>query len=214
MSVGSDVRGRGQRLPRSARRAQLLAAAQDAFVSSGYHAAAMDDIADRAGVSKPVLYQHFPGKRELYLALLDDRANELETAVRTAVASEGDNKSRVFATVAAYFDFVAKEGSAFRLLFESDLIHDEVVNARIEGALGRCGQAFADAIIADTKMARDEALILGMAFTGMAQVTARKWLAQDTTLTQQDAVRLVGRLSWRGLGGFPRSVDGEHEGTS
>jgi AcrR family transcriptional regulator len=67
----SDTKGRGVRLPRSARRAQLLEAAQEVFVESGYHAAAMDEIADRAGVSKPVLYQHFPGKLDLYLALLD-----------------------------------------------------------------------------------------------------------------------------------------------
>src|SRR5690606_32411520 len=56
--------GRPVRLPRMARRAQLLAAAQEVFVAQGYHAAAMDDIADRAGVSKPVLYQHFPSKLE------------------------------------------------------------------------------------------------------------------------------------------------------
>ena len=62
---------RGQRMPRSERRAQLLEAAQAVFVAQGYHAAAMDEIADRAGVSKPVLYQHFPGKLDLYLALLD-----------------------------------------------------------------------------------------------------------------------------------------------
>jgi len=62
------ARPRGTRLPRRARRNQLLGAAQEVFVAQGYHAAAMDDIADRAGVSKPVLYQHFPGKLELYLA--------------------------------------------------------------------------------------------------------------------------------------------------
>ncbi len=67
---------RGGRLPRSARRKQLLGAAQEVFVAQGYHAAAMDDIADRAGVSKPVLYQHFPGKLELYLALLDEHADD------------------------------------------------------------------------------------------------------------------------------------------
>ena len=61
---------RGSRLPRQARRKQLLSAAQAVFVASGYHAAAMDDIAERAGVSKPVLYQHFPGKMELYLSLI------------------------------------------------------------------------------------------------------------------------------------------------
>ena len=54
--------GRGGRLPRVARRRQLLAAAQEVFVAQGYHGAAMDDIAERAGVSKPVLYQHFPGQ--------------------------------------------------------------------------------------------------------------------------------------------------------
>lgn len=49
-----------QRMPRDQRRAQLLSAAREVFVSQGYHSAAMDEIAERAGVSKPVLYQHFP----------------------------------------------------------------------------------------------------------------------------------------------------------
>ena len=73
-----DLSARGLRLPRVARRAQLLQAAHDVFVANGYHAAAMDEIADRAGVSKPVLYQHFPGKLDLYLALLDRVGTALE----------------------------------------------------------------------------------------------------------------------------------------
>ena len=60
------------RMTRPARRAQLLGAAQEVFVDRGYHATLMDDIAERAGVSKPVLYQHFPGKLELYVALLEE----------------------------------------------------------------------------------------------------------------------------------------------
>src|SRR5437660_9268035 len=75
-TVQGAVAGRGVRLPRTARRAQLLAAAQDVFVANGYHAAAMDEIAERSGVSKPVLYQHFPGKLELYLALLETHVDE------------------------------------------------------------------------------------------------------------------------------------------
>ena len=67
----ADQRPRGGRMPRRERRAQLLDSALEVFVAQGYHAAAMDDIAERAGVSKPVLYQHFPGKLDLYLALLD-----------------------------------------------------------------------------------------------------------------------------------------------
>src|SRR5690606_15493225 len=65
------------RLPRAARREQLLATAQEVFVESGYHATSMDDIADRAGVSKPVLYQHFDGKLELYLGLLETQSDQL-----------------------------------------------------------------------------------------------------------------------------------------
>jgi AcrR family transcriptional regulator len=68
---GSTATGRPTRLPRSARRKQLLAAAQDVFVAQGYHSAAMDDIAERAGVSKPVLLQIFEVKIEVFLSLLE-----------------------------------------------------------------------------------------------------------------------------------------------
>ncbi|HRW18851.1 MAG TPA: TetR/AcrR family transcriptional regulator [Dermatophilaceae bacterium] len=207
-SVRSAVglsRARGTRLPRSARRAQLLQAAQAAFVEHGYHAAAMDDIADRAGVSKPVLYQHFPGKLELYMALLEQRATDLEREVRAALESTSDNKARVFATVRAYFAFVEREGSAFRLLFESDLINDDAVSSRIDRALQAVALAFADAIVGDTGMARDDALVLATALTGMAQVSARAALVSD--YDSERASRLVGQLAWRGLGGFPKSGD-------
>src|SRR3712207_1181194 len=86
---------RTSRLPRGARRMQLLQAAQDVFVAQGFHAAAMDDIADRAGVSKPVLYQHFPGKRELYLALLEQHVDELGERVGAAMGGTDDNRARV-----------------------------------------------------------------------------------------------------------------------
>ena len=104
--TASPARPRGGRLPRPERRAQLLASALEVFVAQGFHAAAMDDIAERAGVSKPVLYQHFPGKLDLYLALLDHHRGLLEQAVRDALASTQDNKQRVIACVAAYFEFV------------------------------------------------------------------------------------------------------------
>ena len=76
LTVSPQAKSGSTRLPRPARRLQLLGAARDVFVAQGYHAAAMDEIAERAGVSKPVLYQHFPGKLELYLALLDESAEE------------------------------------------------------------------------------------------------------------------------------------------
>src|SRR4051812_23578243 len=121
MSETVQQPGRGARLPRTARRAQLLAAAQDVFAANGYPAAPMGEIAERAGVSKPVLYQHFPGKLELYMALLQTHADELINRVTGAMESTTDNKQRVQAAVRAYFDFVDSEGEAFRLVFQSDI---------------------------------------------------------------------------------------------
>src|SRR5207247_3126255 len=135
---GAQTAGRPVRLPRSARRKQLLAAAQEVFVAQGYHGAAMDDIAERAGVSKPVLYQHFPGKLELYLALIDAHTDALVATIRNALAATDDNQERVHAVLAAYFDFIdGATGSgpgAFRLIFETDLGNEPAVRERVERA--------------------------------------------------------------------------------
>ena len=85
---------RGNRLPRDERRGQLLGSASQVFVDRGYHAASMDEIADRAGVSKPVLYQHFSSKLELYLAVLAQHVDNLVSGVRQALRTTTDNRQR------------------------------------------------------------------------------------------------------------------------
>ena len=105
----------------------MLRAAREVFVAQGYHTAGMDDIAVRAGVSKPVLYQHFPGKLELYLALLDQSCDTIIDACREALESTDDNKQRVVATMHVFYDYVANAQGAFRLVFESDLTKAEQV---------------------------------------------------------------------------------------
>ncbi|MGH3492212.1 MAG: TetR/AcrR family transcriptional regulator [Sciscionella sp.] len=195
---------RGSRLPRSARRAQLLAAAQDVFVANGYHAAGMDEIADRAGVSKPVLYQHFPGKLELYMALLDRHVDELTERVRSAMRSTTDNKLRVQGAVRAYFDFVAHEGQAFRMVFESDLRGEPVVQDAVERAVSASVDAIAETITADAGLDADRARLLAVGLVGMSEVTARFWLRSDSEIDKQEAVALLSTLAWRGIGaGFP-----------
>jgi AcrR family transcriptional regulator len=201
-----DARPRGTRLPRMARRRQLLGAAQEVFVAQGYHAAAMDEIAERAGVSKPVLYQHFPGKLELYLALLDEHAENLVQRVREALASTPDNKLRVERTMEAFYDFVAGEGEAFRLVFESDLRNVAPVRARVDRTNQQCAEMIAQVIQEDTGVSSDEAHLLGMGLVGMAEVSARYWLSQHGTISQDRAEHLISRLSWRGIGAFPRTT--------
>jgi AcrR family transcriptional regulator len=200
---------RGTRLPRPARRKQLLAAAQEVFVAQGYHAAAMDEIADRAGVSKPVLYQHFPSKLELYLALLDQHAERLVDRVREALASTTDNKARVAASVAAYFDFVDGEGTegegAFRLVFESDLRNDPAVRERVERMTQGCVDAIAETIAHDTGYRAEEAQLLSIGLSGLMEVGARWWLTSPDRIPKERAVELLMGLAWRGISGTPRT---------
>ena len=209
---GTQAAGRPVRLPRSARRKQLLAAAQEVFVANGYHAAAMDDIAERAGVSKPVLYQHFPGKLELYLALLDTQAQTLEAAVQEALARTEDNRQRIHGVLSAYFEFVDRddEDGAFRLIFETDLGNEPTVRDRVEAVTQKTMHAVADTVAGDTGLDRASAELLSTALTGAAQVAARWWLASERPVSQADAVRLLESLLWRGISNFPRQGEPAH----
>jgi AcrR family transcriptional regulator len=195
--------GRPTRLPRSARRRQLLAAAQDVFVAQGYHAAAMDDIAERAGVSKPVLYQHFPGKLELYLALLDTHCDALVDTVRGAMAATTDNKERVRGAVSAYFDFVDQESEAFRLVFESDLRNEPAVRERVARVERLCIAALTETIMADTGVSRARAELLAAGLTGAAETAAQFWLAGGRQVPKDEAEQLLAALNWRGIASFP-----------
>lgn len=191
------------RLPRDERRSQLLAAALEVFTTSGYHAAAMDEIADRASVSKPVLYQHFPSKLELYLAVLDQHIDALVFAIQRAIASTSDNRNRVKATIEAYFGFIEDEGGAFRLIFESDMSVEPQVRQRLDRMTYDCAVAVSAVISNDTGLPKDESMILAIGLIGCAQITARHWLERDTKIDRKQASALITNLLWRGISSFP-----------
>jgi hypothetical protein len=116
----------------------------------------------------------------------------------------------VAATIAAYFEFVARDGAPFRLVFESDLTNEVAVRERVDKVSQDCAEAIAEVISEDTDLPEAEAHLLGMAMSGMAQVCARFWLDQGSAFPRDEAARLVAALSWRGLGGFPKA---DREGT-
>lgn len=195
---------RTQRMPREARRRQLLDAAQQVFVAHGFHGASMDEIAEVAEVSKPVLYQHFPGKRELYLALLDAHMHEFSTLLQRAIDSTRDNKMRVSATIRAYYEYIARDSQAFRLIFESDLLNDGEVGGRIEEFNATFARQIADVVASDTSLPAAQALVMGRALAGMAQVSARYWVDMADEVSMEEASDLVSRLAWRGISRFPK----------
>ena len=199
------VDDKSARLPRDERRAQLLVAALEVFTAAGYHSAAMDEIADRAKVSKPVLYQHFPSKLDLYLAVLDLHIDSLVFAIQKAIAANRENSARVAATVEAYFGFIDSEGEAFRLLFESDMNVEPQVRERLNRMTYDCAAAISAVISIDTGLGKEESMMLAVGIIGTVQTSARHWLDRDGKIDRRRATELVMNLIWRGISGFPKS---------
>lgn len=192
------------RLSRSARRAQLLGVARTVFTTQGFHAASMDEIAEGAGVSKPVLYQHFSSKLALYQALLTDSATALERLVRAAIGSTDDNAERVQRAVAAYFEFITDEDQGYRLIFESDLRDEPETAAIVAEVTAACVNAITETIMVDTGADAASAELLAAGLVGISQVGARYWRTQSDPIGRQRAVELLSALAWRGISHFPR----------
>lgn len=191
------------RMGRSARRTQLLGAARGVFVAQGFHSASMDEIADSAGVSKPVLYQHFPSKLALYQALLEESAAEMVRRIEQAIADSDDNSMRVHGAVRAYFDFVSDENQAFRLIFESDLRDEPAVAGIVNQAIDACIAAVSKIITTDTGADTASARLLAAGLVGLSQVSARYWLDQPDDVSRDHAVSLIATLAWRGISHVP-----------
>lgn len=188
------------RLSAEDRRAQLLDVAGRLFSEHGFHGLSMEQLADAAGVSKPVLYQHFPSKRDLYLALVRDAVAEMEEQVRKALVGTTDNRARVEGAIAAYFDFV--EDRRFELLLGTAEVTDADVRAAVEGAMARVAETVGALIAEDAGLSPSGAGFLATAVRGLATEGARWWL-EHPELDKTEAVQLLSRLAWRGLGSFP-----------
>ena len=107
------------RLPAAERREQLLQVALETFGQKGFHDTSMNDVAEAAGVTKPVLYQHFASKKALYNELVDELGARLERTIFEAAAAADGPRQQVEAGFRAYFRWAIAQGSAFRVLFNS-----------------------------------------------------------------------------------------------
>ena len=193
------MQGSRVRLSAPERRSQLLDVAGRLFAEQGFHGLSMEQLAEAAGVSKPVLYQHFPSKQRLYLALLHDAVAELETRLRNALAGTTDNQARVHGAIAAYFDFV--EDRRFQLLVRNAELNDAEVREVVDGAFSRVADVIGRLIADDAGLSEESANFLASGVRGLATEGARWWV-EHPEVDKTDAVRLLSRLVWRGLGSF------------
>ena len=203
LGSGGAANRRGNRLPRDERRGQLLIAASEIFVDRGYHAAGMDEIADRAGVSKPVLYQHFSSKLELYLAVLQRHVENLVSSVRQALRTTTDNRQRLRSAVQAFFDFIEHENQGYRLIFQNDYVSEPQVAGQVRVATESCTDAVFDLISADSGLDPHRARMIAVGLVGISVDCARYWLDADRPISKEDAVEGTVQFAWGGLSHVP-----------
>jgi AcrR family transcriptional regulator len=192
--------GPANRLPAEQRRRQLLDVACGVFAARGFHATAMDDIATAAGVTKPVLYQHFPSKRALFLELLDDLGKRLLDELGEATRAVNTGRERVDAGFAAYFRFVTGDEAAFRVLFGASARNDPDFAVVVERILDETADAISQLIEIDATP--EHRRVLAHALIGVAEATSRDAITEDGT--DLDGTRLahwVSELVWFGLRG-------------
>ena len=192
------------RKPREQRRRELLDAARDVFIASGYHAASMDEIADHAGVSKPVLYQYFAGKLYLYLAVLDAACERLITGIDEGTALAESPHDRVQAIMHAYFAFVTDPIGDFHLIFSGDMGNEPAVRLRVQRLDDDLTNRISLMLSHGSTLSAADTALVAAGLLGLAQRSASQWLSsRQPGEPVERATDLVTRLAWHGIVAVP-----------
>ena len=197
-------------MPRRARRAQLLESALEVFVAQGYHAAAMDDIAERAGSPSRCSTSTSPASSTSTSRCSTPPATRSSTTAAQALAldrrqqdcaSQADDGGVLRATS-------PPTSGAFRLVFESDLTSEPAVREHVDRVTTECAAMIADVIHDDTGLP-DEAsrAARGVAGGNGAGQSRGSGSAGGGEIPQDDAAALVAGLAWRGIRGYPLTDD-------
>jgi AcrR family transcriptional regulator len=189
------------RLPGPARRQQLLDAALSTFARLGYHDASMNDIADAAGVTKPVLYQHFGSKRELFLAVVADVASGMRRSVRAATAAAVGPRQQVERGFAAWFEWVDDHRDGFHVLFSGDVQRDPEIAQEAATAQRQFADGISELIVVEG-LTDERQRLLAYGIVGLGEATCRRWLAKEIDLDVDELAAQVAGLVWSGLRGL------------
>lgn len=196
-----NVRPHAVRLPAARRRQQLLDVALQVFGEVGFHPTSMNDVADAAGVTKPVLYQHFRSKRDLYREVLTNVGAQLLDEITKATTAASGPHEQVELGFIAYFKFVEANEAAFRVLFGGGTRRDEEFAAQVAQVEGAIAEAIATLIDVEG-LDEAERRHLAHGLVGLAEGTSRVWMAEGAERPAEELARLVADLAWRGLRGI------------
>ena len=185
------------------RREQLLGVAKKIFAERGFQSTTMDDIAKEAGFTKPILYQFFQSKTELYKEIVEDIATSMIHSLSKAVSSAEAPRAKIEVAFRVYFDMVVSDTDAFRILF----IHAH--DGETAGELRKLETGLISFMVPyiDLSISDDHRRQLAAGVLGIAEGAAVVWLVQQEAkgwpvVAANEAERLASRsatLAWGGL---------------
>jgi AcrR family transcriptional regulator len=159
----------------------------------------MEEVAREAGVTKPILYDHFASKEDLYRALIEADAAELEQRVRTALVAPTGNRERIRASYKAYFDFVDDHAEGFRLMMQ-EAQSPVSISSSVDRVRGRISREVAKSIQAEARKPIDaaDAETIAVGLIAMVEAEAQRNPGGDPATRRRQLDVLV-RLAWRGI---------------
>jgi AcrR family transcriptional regulator len=202
-----QVKERRRRLTGEARRARIDTAAVQVFAERGYDATSVGEIAAAAGVSRTVLYDHYPSKRALYLHVLDTQNAEMLAAVGSGIRGSGAGHHRMKATIEGYLEWSRSHSDARRLLVdpippgdpELDRVIRDLHRARADAVTEMLGP---DLMRAGIPPGSPVSVVVELLISGIEGVA--RWMSQHPDVALDRAADVTLRLLWNGL---PRFAD-------
>ncbi|MDY3126792.1 MAG: TetR/AcrR family transcriptional regulator [Corynebacterium sp.] len=189
-----------QRMTGIERREQLISVGRTAFAELGFQGTSVEEIAARAKVSKPVVYEHFGGKEGLYAVVVDREMVALERII-TASLESGSWRERVEQAARALLTYVEEETDGFMILVRdpksnTDRSYSTLLNTAVSQVSHILAEAFRHRGF-DEKLAG----LYAQALVGMVSMTAQWWL--DVREPDKDTVAAhIVNLCWNGLAGL------------
>ena len=183
---------RRARMPRPERERQMLEVAGRSFAERGFHAVSMDEIAARAGISKPMLYQYFGSKEGLYVAFVRQQGAALLAAMRNATAPGAPPAEALRAGTLAFLGYVDEHRPGWELLYREAANQGGPLAAEIAALHARIASIvhrLFTAVAGDDSSGRTEAL--AHAFVGAGESVANWWLEHPEEPRDQVAGLLV-----------------------
>lgn len=194
-----------KRLAAAERRAQLMQVGREVFAETGFENASLEVIAHRAGVTKPIIYEHFGGKEGLHAAIVEREMDEIVQRVTVAM-SVGTPRERFEGAVVEFMSYAADEPEGFAVLTREA----PVAAARpgmtrvIDQLIGRVGAIFSREL-ARAGYDRKVAPVYATALLGMVTQVGLWWAKEGKSLSREQVVRHVVALGWMGLRHLPKT---------